>query len=187
MTQLANRVDSINIGDTIKFGAYNVSSEWIVLDKKDKQLLIISKENVGYFRYEESDDHNWEDCIIRDWLNSHFYDTAFVATERARIMKTDVVAEANPKYNTMIGNDTQDYIFLLSIGEARKYFETDSARQCFSKDYYYGRPWAEEWWLRSLGENMSRNAFVGSKGAIDYEGSALYKLSVRPAMWINLE
>ncbi len=83
----------------------------------------------------------------------------------------------NPKYSTEGGRDTTDKIFLLSIDEAKKYFENDEARAIGSC-----------WWLRSPGYSSSRAAEVLSYGHVIQGGIFVINLlSVRPALWVNLE
>jgi hypothetical protein len=75
---------------------------------------------------------SWESATVRSWLNSYpakensaaidyrgrgFLDTAFTAAEREAILRTQVENRPNERYGTDCGNDTQDWVFLLSNDE----------------------------------------------------------------------
>ena len=42
-------------------------------------------------------------------------------------------------YGTNGGKDTEDWVFLLSIGEAERYFEDDEDRRTFPTEYAIAR------------------------------------------------
>ena len=107
-------------------------------------------------------------------------------------MTATVNADNNPSYNTDPGNSTQDKVFILSITETDKYFDSNVSRKCVPTDYAKshgvheseGQCW---WWLRSPGKAQGYVAGVGYNGSIDYAGfhadSSCY--GIRPAMWID--
>lgn len=181
--ELVEKVDSIKVGDTIDFGSY----EWRVLDKNGKQLLILAKDIVAKKPYNDTyEDITWEKCTLRKWLNNDFYKTSFNSAEKSRIVTTNVSADENPEYSTSPGNATQDKVFLLSIGEANKYFRSDGDRRC-QHIYIGGDCW---WWLRSPGMSSECAAYVGPYGKVDCGGENVPNdnlIVVHPALWINLE
>ena len=190
------------VGDIIKFGSYpqngNVKEEieWQVLDVKNGQALVISKYALDCQRYNaDRKSVTWENCTLRQWLNSHFLNSAFSKLETNMILAVTISADKNPKYGTDPGNTTTDKIFLLSILEAKKYFGRSSARKCkstmFAKENgtlinYGGNCW---WWLRSSGYVQNYVAFINSSGSICEDGNLCYsnKHAVRPAFWLNLD
>ncbi|MGE4572615.1 MAG: DUF6273 domain-containing protein [Candidatus Izemoplasmatales bacterium] len=194
----------VSIGDVIIFGSYeqdnNIANgkeaiEWIVLDKKDGQLLVISKYILDQQQYHGTyTSITWENSSIRSWLNSTFINSAFSTEEREMIPSTLVIKEANPTYGTNGGNNTTDRIFLLIIEEANNYFLFDSARAVKATAYAVsqgvdvnsenGNSW---WWLRSSGVNSSRVARVYANGSIHAYGFRVddYSSGVRPALWID--
>ena len=135
-------------GDIVILGSYeqdnNLSNgaepiEWIVVGERDGHTLILSKYALDYRRYNEESfkDITWEDCTLRAWLNSDFYNMAFSASDKGRIATAH---NENPdtyelykdyhvyNYNDIIwgakgGNATDDKVFLLSWTEARDYFD----------------------------------------------------------------
>ena len=138
---------NVNIGDKITFGAYKRKKisgkepiEWLVLDKNENGILVISDKGLDCKQYTERyESVTWETCTLRKWLNGDFYKSAFSVREKKLINTTSVVVHKNPKYKTKpgtafgrgknkliptIGNDTNDKIFLLSITEVEKYFKS---------------------------------------------------------------
>ena len=115
------------------------------------------------------------------------------------IKTTKVTADADSSYSTSPGNDTTDKIFLLSITEAEKYFNSDDDRMCVPTKYAvkYGANTSSSyekngeatclWWLRSLGIN-SNITYVYNNGDINTSGCPAYcfDVCVRPAMWIEI-
>ena len=207
------------VGDYIYFGSYEQDNnaangkediEWLVLDKQDDKILVISKYGLDAKPYNKGEkDITWEKCTLRSWLNKDFYNSAFSAYEKQSVFQTTVSADKNPEYSTDPGNSTTDNVFLLSINEANKYFSSDSARQCAPTDYAIAQgAYANSnykidgkaacwWWLRSPGGFQSLAASVLSSGSVYYEGGVFYdsdynivsfdRACVRPALWINLE
>ncbi len=198
------------VGDYIYFGSYEQNNnttngtekiEWLVLDKQDNKILVISKYGLDAKPYnKEHVDITWEKCTLRSWLNGDFYNTAFSSDEKKAVAETSVSADKNPEYDTNPGNNTTDNVFLLSINEVNKYFSSDSARQCAPTDYaiaqgaYANSDYKVDgkaacvWWLRSPGSNQRIAAFVNLDGAIYCWGNKVSSDNdcVRPALWINV-
>lgn len=208
----ADTVKNASVGDTITFGAYeqdnNTSNgkeaiEWTVLDKDGMSLLLISKQALDCQQYNTSyTDVTWESCSLRKWMNGTFLNKAFNAEEQAQIQNTTVSADKNPEYNTNPGNATTDKVFLLSINEVEKYFNSDEARKCaptayakaqgaYTSDIYKTASGAATcwWWLRSPGINPNIAASVLNVGSVNCNGHTVNydNDAVRPALWINLD
>lgn len=204
-------IKNCKIGDYIKFGRYEQDNdtsngkeeiEWLVLEKNDNKVLVISKYTLDCQQYNTSDtDVTWETCTLRKWLNNEFLNSAFSAEEKAMIPTVAVSADKDPdyglfhNYSTDPGNATQDQVFLLSTTEAYKYFSSDSARWCEPTVYAVangayvdsdtGECW---WWLRSPGYSQDTAAAVANDG---FYGDGICvnidDTAVRPALWINLD
>lgn len=215
-------VSEAEAGDTVLFGTYEQDNdqsngaeaiEWIVLDKQDGKLLLLSKYALDCKSYnEEETEVTWETCTLREWLNGTFYDTAFSQAEQDCIATTQVKNEDNPIYKTEGGNDTEDKVFLLSIKEAIQYFNSDPGAWDFARcvkvtEYakaqgamvyneeefkvagnseYNGSGW---WWLRSPGMNSGKAANIYLLGSVNREGLIVFDTVsvVRPAFWLSLE
>ena len=207
-----NKIKNIKVGDTYTFGAYEQDNstsngkeaiEWTVLDKDGMSLLLISKQALDCQQYNTSyTDVTWESCSLRKWMNGTFLNKAFNAEEQAQIQNTTVSADKNPEYNTNPGNATTDKVFLLSINEVEKYFNSDEARKCaptayakaqgaYTSDSYKTASGAATcwWWLRSPGNNQLNAAHVYRGGSVYCTGSPVNadNDAVRPALWINLD
>ena len=196
---------NLKVGDTYKFGAYeqdnNTSNgkekiEWLVLDKQNNKALVISKYALDCKTYTTNHTNvTWETCTLRKWLNNDFINSAFSADEKTMIPTVKVSADKNPEYSTNPGKATQDQVFLLSIAEANKYFNSDSARQCKPTDFavangsYTGSFGGNcSWWLRSPGDVQRTVAIVYRAGDIFEDGYNVNfaARAVRPALWIDL-
>jgi len=200
----AEKLKVAKVGDYVFFGTYEQDNNtsngkeyivWLVLEVKDGKALVISKYALDCKPYNTSDTAvTWESCTLRKWLNNDFINAAFSTDEKAMIPTVTVSADKNPEYSTVTGNETQDQVFLLSINEANKYFNSNSARQCKPTDYavtngayvndYNGFCW---WWLRSPGYSQNRAAIVYIGGVYDSDTNANNGvIAVRPALWIVL-
>lgn len=201
---MVEKLKVAKVGDYVFFGAYEQDNntangkediEWLVLEVKDGKALVISKYALDCKPYNTSyTDVTWETCTLRKWLNNDFLGAAFSAEEKAMIPTVMVSADNNPDYSTNPGNATQDQVFLLSVTEANKYFNSDSARQCEPTDFAVangayvnsnnGNCW---WWLRSPGYRQNRAAPVNYDGYVVEFGSYVYhdNSAVRPALWID--
>ncbi len=112
-------------GDLVIFGTYprllDGTAEpirWIVLEKSDGALLLLSEEIVDCKRYHSGDGDSksmgekppvsWAGCELRAWLNDAFLHRAFSAAEQRQILPTRCTdnGEGSP--------DTEDRVFLLS-------------------------------------------------------------------------
>lgn len=195
------------VGDIITFGTYeqdyNLQNgreaiEWLVLDKKDGRLFVVSLYGLDCQQFNTSlSSVTWSTCSLRTWLNRDFYEGAFSDEERMLIPEVLVTAERNPYYNNDPGSDTYDHVYLLSTSEAAKYFRLDVDRICYPTAYasgrgdcyvhsYLGSGW---WWLRNVGEYTTDASCINCDGVIDYKDGSVSSTTgmVRPALWINCE
>ncbi len=191
-------------GNYITFGNYpqteagddNTPIEWLVLECDGESALLISRYALDSKSYGNV---IWEKCALRTWLNKQFYNRAFSVDEKRYIIKSDLNADKNPRYNTSSGDATKDNVFLLSIVEVNKYFTSDDTRKCAPTDYaiQQGALVVERvkvegrrtgwWWLRSPGRDEYYVAYVDCDGAIDYDGIAVfYSTAVRPCVRVRL-
>ena len=198
-----------NIGDYINFGVYEQDNnrsngkeeiEWIVLDKQDGKVFVVSKYALDCQPYNtQNTDAVWETCYLRSWLNSGFINSAFSSFEQAKIPTTTVVNSDDENDNTT------DKIFLLCPDEVTEYIDE---RKCATTDYAIangvwtrgeyldGKPTCY-WWLRSNNtvgaDNISDGgAFCTTGISYDSNGNLTCNIlsydyiAVRPAMWIDM-
>ncbi len=122
----------IQYGDVLSMGRYeqdgNESNgreeiEWIVLDRQNDSLLLVSRYALDCVPYHREDaDVTWETCSLRTWLNGNFLNEAFSMTEQDRIVSARLQNPANPIFGTDGGSTTTDKVFLLSWEEAQNHF-----------------------------------------------------------------
>ena len=184
-------IERIDIGNTVFWGAYEQDNdtsngkediEWIVLDKDNSAILLISKYvlDCQQFNTVYGNGSSWDSCSLKKWLNKTFVEDAFTSEEIEKINKT----------------------FLLSTEEVEKYFDTKSERTCEATAYanaqgadakrrnskYRENCW---WWLRSRGKYgdevfYDSTAIVLDDGTVDTFGDGVIdKIGVRPALWIK--
>ena len=198
--------EGLTTGDRIVFGAWEQDNdtkndaepiEWIVLDVQDGRVLLISRYGLIANPYNMvAADTTWEKSSLRTWLNNDFLKKAFTTDEQAAILSTSVdngEEQKNSAWSTDGGNDTEDKVFLLSFTEAKKYFESDEARQCRPTAYVAaqgvyvyeenGNCW---WWLRSPGREQRFAAQVWSEGLLGYSDIVSSSIAaVRPVLWVD--
>ncbi len=208
--------------ETISFGSYPQGEngevkpiEWIILERKEDKALLISKyaldcQPYNYIRKNTT----WAKCTLRKWLNREFVNSAFSPKEKKMILKTDVINEYD--YGKVNDDLISNKIFLLSLEEAEKYFDSNSKGQCLPTAYAKKRKKVFndysrfDWWLRTPVCFSRQATYVSQKGegasvtVVDddfYENGIAKKLSpisvsvtlvddfygVRPALWMKLE
>jgi len=164
--------------ESMAFGGY----DWLVLEARDGRALLLMKDILELRPFNESmEETTWEACTLRAYLNGEFYGS-FAPKDRLRIAETAVANSGNPESGVRGGEDTKDYVFLLSLAQARFYFPEDAAR---AARFEGAAAW---WWLRSPGIAANTAATVGSDGRLGYAGSGVsYRdRGVRPAIWVAL-
>jgi hypothetical protein len=159
-----------SVGDIVTFGNYT----WYVINKTDCGCTLLCEDPIGNRAYNDKwEAITWESCTLRSWLNNDFYNE-FSDEEKAMIVKTKNKNSDNSEYGTDGGNDTEDYIYLLSLDEAGQLSENI-------------RSIGSWWWLRSSGYCQSLAAAgVFSDGSLSTDGwFVTHEYGVRPAL--NLE
>ncbi|SHM13361.1 DUF6273 domain-containing protein [Ruminococcus flavefaciens] len=171
-TAPANPYADKSLGDVVTFGNYN----WYIIGKSDNGVTLLMKDNLEIRKYNDSDtDVTWETCSLRTYLNGDFYNS-FSDEDKAKIVSTHNSNPNNPDFNTSGGNETDDYIYLLSIYEANALDDINSSIR--TNDSW--------WWLRSPGCDSEFAAFVYEDGGVETGGNYVdYENVVRPAL--NLE
>ena len=113
---------------------------WRVIGLEDGAVCLMADKLLDCQPYDRAGGPvNWEGSSVRSWLNGYsseenkagidysgkgFLDLAFSPAEREAVLRTRVENRPNNKYGTDCGNDTEDYVFLLSNDEV---FSSDTA------------------------------------------------------------
>lgn len=186
---------SLKVGDTFFLGAFEQDNnngngaeaiEWIVLEKTEGRILVISRYLLDCRRYHNNNVNvSWYTCSLRTWLNEDFYQDAFTAAEKERILTFSDPDSA-----------AEDKVFLLSLEQVEQYFTTKSSRICratkyaVSRNAYVNSSTGGSWWLlRTAGVDDQHVVSINSDGAIDYTGGKVAdsRGTVRPALWIRIQ
>lgn len=187
-------------GDTFRYGSWPQngeepeSIEWLVLDREDGRLLVVTLRALEAMPMTRWAYPLWEDNPLREYLNGAFFDTAFTAEEQARIRTVPVTT---PEYvSTMAsywgGEDTEDRLFLLSLEEIGWYFPQPGDRLCLptrralDEGAVTGPSGGCIWWTRSPGGEYAAATRVMYDGTIDpFADAGDATVCIRPAMWLQ--
>ena len=87
-------IDSFDVGNTVCFGAYGEPIEWIVIDERGGDRMLMSK-GLQYAPAFSNDteistthDVSWSNSNLRKYLNTDFYDSHFSDEEKTQILET---------------------------------------------------------------------------------------------------
>ena len=198
---------SLQPGDMVCWGHYPqkrggvaaAEIEWIVLDVRENEALLISRYILDAKPYNTTyADAWWETCTLRAWLNDDFLHRAFTSGERKRILISTIdngKAQGNAESNASGGGNTRDKVFLLSWAEAQAYFSSNDARKAVTTEYAVengvGSPDStdpEWWWLRSPGINQRGGSVVLSDGTCATGPTVSNtRVGVRPVIRVNTD
>lgn len=175
------------IGEEVTLGDH----DFIVLDKQEDRVLIISKYALGTRDYHSysMDNPTWEESTLRQWLNEEFLNSQLGATSQELELILVTALALDSEMDSDISSDyvTYDRVFLLSEQEVYKYLPRENDRLLYIKGKE-GTP--VSWWLRTTVTSGSFALYVNTYGVIDPEGAYVFQLDpqqhVRPAMWIDI-
>jgi len=193
------------VGQTVTFGSFEQDNntdngaeaiEWIVLEKSDGLVRLISKYALTARPFTKSYfDVTWDCCGLRMWLNDEFYNGAFTSTEKALIYHTGIPAiHDNPDYKVNLGAYTEDYVFILSYVEMNKLFSSNEARVCYPTEYAIAQGVYQNaqtgacfYWTRTPGHSNTMASTVTASGRPDTGGGSVDDVrgGVRPCIWIK--
>ena len=192
--------DNFIVGNSIEFGMYQHNPLiWTVITvEEDRALLFLSDvicdengdpEELLY--HNERIPITWAECSLRQWLNSEFYDNAFGESREAiiEIVNTNEDYEEHYEFNnldtqqweytdyyTYGGQDTEDYIFLISEQDIVNY---NSFEGCLRG--------AGAWFfLRDLSKNNLDVRVVDYAGGRHNNGGLCRPGGIRPAIWVDV-
>ena len=158
------------IGEIIRFGNY----DWYVIAINGNLITLLCKKIINHSAYNVQEKKAaWVNCSLRKWLNEVFYNT-FSDNEKEKIVKTQCTNNGNNEFGTTGIKDTEDYVYLLSISEARAL--TPQIRVS-----------GDGWWLRSSGGTQNTAASVRINGDVNTYGyNVNTKNGVRPVITVRI-
>ncbi len=184
--ELKGTMADANVGDAVIFGKYEQNSkydgteplEWLVLEKQEDKILLISRYCIETLSYNtERTDVTWADSSLRTFLNDTFLKNAFDENEAKSLITV---------------ND--DKVSMLSVADAKKYFEYDSWRACSATESASNMGARTEdgfcwWWLIDKGNMTNSASYVHFNGTVQEKGFAVdYNLvAVRPVIWVSAD
>lgn len=181
------------VGETFFLGTYEQDADrdnggepiqWRVLDRLENgDYLVISEYALETMAYNDDEDAeaDWLASDIRAWLNGSFYSEAFSDMERA-CFKT---------------NEVDDFVSLLTIEQAERYYPDDASRMCaitrhaerHDAENNRGNGW---WWLRAVDADREESVVYFGAPIVRWDGSiddSCYcgnnKLVVRPVLILS--
>ncbi len=177
--------------------------KWKVLKNDGKTLFVLADKAIDCKKYNEKYENvTWETSTIRNWLNTSFYNAAFSSREQNGIAAQTVINGNNPEYGTSGGKNTNDKIWLLSIGEVSNpeygfcmdYGVHSMSRRIMVSEYANARGTVANgrgngyWWLRSPGGISNDVAIVDCDGWLHCGGDNVHTDhdGICPALRINL-
>ncbi len=153
----------------------------------------------------DNNDKTWKNSYLRYWLNNDFYNAAFSSSEKNNIVLANVSNKgvSFPAYSTHEGQDTQDYVYLLSFNDLiRRRFGfkvqtdiSDSNRVAYNTEFAI-KTGAEnsdtnqgKYFSRSPGFTIEYLSGVFFDGKISTTGfnNAYSSIGVRPVITIKFE
>ncbi|MCQ2495821.1 MAG: DUF6273 domain-containing protein [Lachnospiraceae bacterium] len=184
--------------------------KWRVLNVSDKRAFLLAEYGLDSQKYnDEYTNITWENCALRNWLNSDFISVAFTSGNKKLVKSTKLVNNDNSICGTEAGAETIDKVFLLSLDDVvnTKYgFSSNgdvedinrrAATTAYAKamgawtgvDYMTSNGECSSYWfLRSPGMDAGSAAYVIHYGSVIYLGSSVNipDIPVRPALYLNL-
>ncbi len=184
--------------------------EWVVVantkSNNRQRALLLSRYALDTKPFnEEGGKTTLEKCSLRAWLNGEFLNSAFTEEEQLAITITQLHNDPKNRglgeddWASNAGNDTEDKIFLLEEPQIRSL----GLAAILGKDYvvvptaYAIARGAEtfqttdnrtvaRWWLRS-GPSHPFASFVQEDSTVSNRGVGNHTITVRPAIWLDLE
>ena len=203
----SNVTESRTIVNMGRWGDQDI--EWLVLDVKDGKALLMSKHILQFIKYHSygspmKSKFTWKDSNLRTWLNDTFYQSAFSASEKKKIVTTAVYDDENPVFGTQGGTYSVNRLYVLSATELNQYFRNNEDRMASripsahsinpntnKSDSAEEHPYLNTsyYWVRTPGMFDYSQCYVHYTGKILYDGQSKsnWIVGVRPAMWVDAE
>ena len=172
---------------------------WRVIDKKDNVVTLLSDRTIDCAPFhEEYESVSWSSSSLRRWLNDGnkgFLSKAFNENEGKAIVKTLIENKPNQDYRYPSGENTEDYVYILSNDEVfasdkgNQYGfyaasgHDDPAKRFASSTYakFHGTWWSPVgpykgnsfWFMRTSGYNGYSITYICDFGYIYHRGTAV--------------
>lgn len=168
---------SAEVNDVVKFGPY----DWIILEKNDGDLLLISKDFVAnkianeYSGYNKNGQfHCWSQSTLREWLNGSFLLSNFSSEEIAMLKENTIVTDEYSVDDYDGWNEeeiqvtTEDKVYIPSKADVEKYGINPMPEKT-GGNYYYNDDKNNAGWLRDRGHGIAFQCTYNSDGSYGSE------------------
>lgn len=179
----------------ITFGQWDGKPiQWLVLKEDEFKTFVVSKYPLfaHCFNEDSSDGNRWKTSSLRNYLNSTFWETAFSAEEKKKVVNCMLEHPDHTKDNVFVLSQEEAENLLtqkertLGNGNCHKarntfYFIYIRCSTCFTEGYKNG--YGTCCWLRSpySDGNMYKVNYNGTINA----SSGDYSFSIRPALYLK--
>lgn len=175
---------------------------WKVLLEEDGKKFMVSELvlDCEYFM-PEIVDSSWDVSYMREWINTEFRKIAFTDKEYEKLELMYVKNPDNYCYGTSNGEDTEDYITMLSCNDLadEKYgfkdkdtmYDDNRIAKCTeyaaAKGVFADEEMNAKWWTNSNGSMNTAYVFVNTNGVISVGGELCTNknIGVRPVITIK--
>ncbi|MBR3382583.1 MAG: hypothetical protein IKG85_06045 [Clostridia bacterium] len=204
---IRRRLSEAEHGSIVEFGHYEQDGEtadgaepisWVVLDKRDGQLLLLSEKVLDAVPYNETEcDITWAECSLRRWVNGEFLSAAFTGEERLLIITKKHLNENNSVSGAKGGASTVDTVFipsledLLSAARLKRGFsiyDLSAAPTVYARSRgLEGSPYGGSscWWTRTPGSGQSTVMYADMGGSLLHSSRPdRTNYGVRPMIWV---
>ena len=209
-------LNGIIIGSHVYLGRYYQNSmnekediEWIVINKnlEDKSVTLMSHRILDMCQYRSKkgkdiiDTSLYENSDVREYINNYFYNEAFNQNEKKLLLKTKLIEDVDGKNTSKkeyMSDNINDYVFILTQKEIRKYLAKKSNMKAYGTKYAINKNLKlstniesfhyASYWTRTIKEYHNEIYFVSENG--DYNKSinvSMMGCGIRPCVRLKYE
>lgn len=187
--ELKDDIKDAEVHDIISLGKYeqdgntengNEDIEWIVLEKNDETVLLISRYALDTVKFNENrEECSFEESDLFEFLNGDFYNNSFDDDEK----------------NVIFSNENGEKISLPTKEEVFKYMAVDETHVDSAKITSYAESKGARtrngvcwWWLKDGGNAENSAKYVHFDGTVQDNGFAFDygEVAVRPVLRVKI-
>lgn len=181
---------SIILGKYEQDGNVNNGKEkikWIKIAEDNDKYLLVSKYILDYKEFNDTfmaEACSWGNSTIRSFLNYDFYYSAFSTAEQETIITSKV---QDYKADGVLGNVTNDKVFLLSLQQVQDYFSSTSQRVAVATEYAKTQKKyaTDSYWLINSYSSDLYKRLINKYGVNENNPRVNEPEGIRPAIWVK--
>lgn len=176
--------------------------QWNILLDEDGTCFMVADKALDCEKFlDKMEDSAWSDCDMRKWLNEDFAKKAFTDEEYKQLVLMNIKNPDNYCYGTSNGEDTEDYIAMLSCVDLTyaKYgfltkddmYDDNRIAKCTeyasARGVFHDEEMNAKWWTNSNGSMNTSYVFVNCNGVISVGGEICTNtnIGVRPVITLK--